>query len=208
VSLDFRKIAPALASKVFEAAGNYGLEQEALAALMMREIPARLAIGDDVFEVGEPWAKGQGAFVTLAFFDGEGDARLGRYRPGDWRVYLVAAASETRAMLAAAGATPFMVATVGESRATRRFYDEESFVDLIAREWVWIFRTLQAPFAGADDEDEDADYTTCEECHADTRVWTRDDPADEDSEMTELDVARFCANCGAQIPVTAQVVPS
>jgi hypothetical protein len=197
VTPEAQSLARSLMAKVAEAAEKLGISREELDALQrMVGKPTRLAYGESVFEIGEPWDGIDGAMFALDFFEGEGDNRLGRYRDGDARVYLVAIA-EARDHFAQAGASSYLVITLGETRSTRRFYDEQTFVDMLAREWVAISHALKAPFL----DDEDEQDTECE-CGAETRVWEPDD----EGELVQADGAKFCGSCGRQIPIVAEVM--
>lgn len=202
----FAELTEAVASKV----EDYGVTREEFALLQrMLDRPARLVHGSSApFEMGEPWDGTSGAFVPVDYFEGDCLNPINAHQADDVRVYLVAL-PEARAQIAATpkalGASPFLIVTNGSKRSTRRFCaDQQTFVDRLAQEWAGISARLKQ---GQDDDEEGDDDAACDTCGAETRCWEKNDDPDEDLELVQLPRAKYCGNCGTQIPIPAELVP-
>lgn len=81
---------------------------------------------------------------------------------------------------------------------------EDDLVEALAEECRRVLAQVGA--GGGEREGDEDDDTECEACGAQTRLWTDPDRSDPDSELERQPAAKFCANCGAQIPIPAEVV--
>lgn len=138
----------------------------------------RIALGDNVFEIGQPWAA-DSRFTVFDYFE---DLDKVPGISGDIRVFLI---PTTKSM-------PCMRITLNAVCARRHLFDETAFADLIARDWEAVADVLDE-----EEDDSEEETITCTACGTENwELMPLPEDAEEDDEQQE---ARHCSGCGVPL---------